>query len=307
MRKTLAALVLLLFVRSVAAMEPFTVSDIRVDGLQRISAGTVFNYLPIQVGDRVDGGKVADAIRALYRTGFFQDVTIERDDDVLVVDVVERPAIARIELHGNDEISKDNLLDGLKSVGLTEGRVFNRSLLSNVERELQQQYFALGYYDVAIESTISPLPRNRVSVRLDITEGEPASITEIQFVGNQAFDDETLSDEFELGPRAWWAIFSSSDKYSRQKLSADLESLRSFYLNRGFINFSITSTQVSISPDRRRIQITVNVAEGEQYRIGDLKLAGDLIVPEDDLRKLLEVKSGQLYSREQVTESANAI
>ena len=307
MQRALLAVALLVQLHIATAGEAFDVSDIRIKGLQRISAGTVFNYLPIQVGDRIDANRIAESIRVLYRTGFFQDVTLERAGNVLIVDVVERPAIARIELHGNDEIGSDKLLEALKGVGLAEGRVFNRSLLATVERELQRQYFALGYYDVRIESTVSPLPRNRVSIRLDIREGETASVQQIQFVGNKRFSDDELRDQFELGPRAWWAFFSDSDKYSRQKLAGDLEQLRSFYQNRGFINFSITSTQVSITPDRRRIYITVNLSEGEQFRVRDIKLAGNLIVPEEELRRLLNVKGGALYSQLAVTQSSDAI
>ncbi|HET8701833.1 MAG TPA: outer membrane protein assembly factor BamA [Nitrococcus sp.] len=307
MQRALLALALLVQLHIATAGEAFKVSDIRIEGLQRISTGTVLNYLPIQVGDHVDAEKIAESIRALYRTGFFQDVTLEREGDVLIVDVVERPAIARIELHGNDEISSKKLLDALKGVGLAEGRVFNRSLLAAVERELQRQYFALGYYDVKIESTVSPLPRNRVSIRLDIREGETASVQQIQFVGNKRFSDSELRDQFELGPRPWWAFFSDSDKYSREKLAGDLERLRSFYQNRGFINFTITSTQVSITPDRRRIYITVNLSEGKQYHVHDIKLAGKLILPEQELRSLLKVKPGALYSQLAVTQSNDAI
>ncbi|MDN5848325.1 MAG: outer membrane protein assembly factor BamA [Nitrococcus sp.] len=307
MRRALLAVALLAQLHIAAAGDAFKVSDIRINGLQRISAGTVFNYLPLQVGDRIDAERVAESIRALYRTGFFQDVTLAREGNVLIVDVVERPAIARIELHGNDEIASDKLLEALKGVGLAEGRVFNRSLLATVERELQRQYFALGYYDVQIESTVSPVRRNRVSIRIDVREGETASVQKIQFVGNERFSDNDLRDQFELGPRAWWAFFSDSDKYSRQKLAGDLERLRSFYQNQGFINFSITSTQVTITPDRRRIYITVNLAEGEQYHVRDINLAGNLVIPEQELRSLLKVKSDALFSQLAVTESADAI
>lgn len=308
MRKTLVALSLLACLGLArAAMLPFEVEEIRVQGLQRISAGTVFNYLPVQVGDRLDREQVQNAIRALYDTGFFQDVTLKREGDTLIVEVVERPAIARIEIHGNEEIGDDNLLQGLRAVGLAEGRVFNRSLLANIERELRQQYFALGFYDVRIQSTVSPLPRNRVSVRLDVHEGEPASIVEVQFVGNRAFSDETLREQFELGPTSWWEFFSDADKYSRDRLAGDLESLRSFYQDRGYINFAITSTQVSISPDRRRIHITVNLSEGEQYRVGDIDLVGELVYPEPVLRALVEAEPGTLYSRQAVTDTIDAI
>ncbi|MFB4204618.1 outer membrane protein assembly factor BamA [Arhodomonas sp. KWT2] len=307
MRKSLLALALAAVMGQAAAMEPFQVDDIRVEGLRRISAGTVFNYLPVQVGDRVTGSQAASAIRSLYDTGFFQDVTLRRDGNVLVVDVAERPAIARIELHGNNEMGDDDLLKALEGAGLAKGKTLDRSLLTQVQRELRQQYFSLGYYDVEVESTVSPLPRNRVSVRLDVKEGEPAAVQEIQFVGNSAFDDDTLRDTFEMGPVPWYRFFSDADRYSRQRLAGDLERLRSYYQDRGFVNFTITSTQVSISPDRRRIHVTVNLDEGEQFRVGEVKLAGDLIYPEETLRKLVELKPGALYSRSQVVSTAEAL
>lgn len=311
MQRALLALVLLVQLQVAAAAagggEAFKVAEIRIEGLQRISVGTVLNYLPIQVGDRVNADEVAEAIRALYQTGFFQDVMLAREGNTLIVNVVERPAIARIELHGNEQIGKEQLLDALKGVGLAEGRVFNRSLLAAVKRALRRQYFALGYYDVEIESTVSPLPRNRVSIRLDIHEGETALVQEVHFVGNEHFSDSKLHDLFALGPQPWWAFFSNSDKYSRQKLAEDLQRLRSFYKNQGFINFSITSTQVSISPDRRRIYITVNLAEGEPYHVGDIELTGELIIPEQELHSLLKVSSGELYSQLAVTKSRQAI
>ncbi|WP_435104714.1 outer membrane protein assembly factor BamA [Arhodomonas sp. AD133] len=306
MRKSLIALALAAAMGHATAAEPFQVEDIRVEGLRRIAAGTVFNYLPIQVGDRVDDARIASAIRSLYDTGFFQDIALRRDGDTLVVEVSERPAIARIELHGNDEIGEEDLLKGLKDAGLAQGRTFDRSLLAQVERQLRQQYFALGYYDVRVESTVSPLPRNRVGVRLDITEGEPASVQAIEFVGNQSFDDEALRDQFEMGPVPWWSFFSDADRYSRQRLAGDLERLRSFYQDRGFVNFTITSTQVSISPDRRRIHVTVNLDEGEQFRVGEISLAGDLVFPEETMRELVAVAPDGLYSRQDVVATSEA-
>ncbi|WP_440995605.1 outer membrane protein assembly factor BamA [Arhodomonas sp. SL1] len=306
MRRSLVALAFSLAVAPVAAMEPFQVEDIRVEGLRRISAGTVFNYLPVQVGDRISEEQVGRAIRSLYDTGFFQDVTLRRDGDVLVVEAVERPAIARIELHGNNEVGDDDLLAGLEGAGLAEGQTLDRALLARVERELRQQYFSLGHYDVQVDSTVSPLPRNRVSVRLDIREGEPAAVQEIQFVGNERFDDDDLRDAFEMGPVPWYRFFSDADRYSRQRLAGDLERLRSFYQDRGFVNFTITSTQVSISPDRRRIHVTVNLDEGEQFRAGEVSLAGDLVYSEEELRDVVALEPGTLYSRSAVVETSEA-
>jgi len=307
MRIMLPSLVLALALSRAHAAEDFKVEDIRVEGLQRVPVGTVLNYLPIRVGESIDADRVAEAIRALYRTGFFQDVALNRDGDALVVEVVERPSIGKIDLVGNDSISTEDLTKALEGIGLAEGRVFNRFLLNDVERELRNIYQSRGQYDTKIESTVSPLPRNRVAMRIDIKESEPAKIIDIHFVGNQRFSDSDLRDVFELGPRSWYHLFSDRDEYAREKLAADLERLRSFYQDQGYINFSVTSTQVSVSPDRRGIYITVNLAEGEQYRIDQFKLAGDLILPEGELRKLIVTAPGELYSRERVTESVRRI
>ncbi|MBA1148140.1 outer membrane protein assembly factor BamA [Ectothiorhodospiraceae bacterium WFHF3C12] len=306
--RQIAAILLCLSMAPVAgAFEPFVVRDIELQGLQRISEGTVFNYLPVSVGDRLSQETASQAIRALYETGFFQDVTLRREDDTLLVALIERPAVSNLTLHGNSELPSDKLKTALKDVGLSEGRVFNRSLLNTVERELKLQYYSLGYYDVEVESTVSPLPRNRVSIRIDIAEGEPASIQEIHLTGNESFDADTLREQFELGPRAWWSLFGTSDRYSRQRLGGDLENLRSFYLNRGYINYDVTSTQVSIDPRRREIFIGVNLSEGNQYSIGEVKLAGEFVVPEAELRDLATVSGGELYSRQEVTATSEAI
>lgn len=291
----------------VYAFDPFVVDDIRVEGLRRISPGTVFNYLPVSVEDRVDQQRIAEAIRALYATGFFQDVAMERDGDVLVVNLVERPAIARVEIFGNDAIPSDPLMDALKEIGLAEGETFNPSLLENVERELQTQYFSQGNYDVSIASTVSPLPRNRVGIRIDVDEGEVARVREVHFVGNEAFNDRQLKSLFELGPRPWYLPFSQRDRYARERLSGDLESLRTHYLNRGYVDFSITSTQVSLTPDRQGIYVTVNLSEGERYRIGDVSLLGDLVVDEEILRELIEVQEGEFFSDAKVTATSQKI
>lgn len=307
MRKRLLALTGAVYLLLAGTAQAFEVEEIRIRGLERIAEGTVLNYLPVSPGDDLDSAEAADAVEALYDTGFFEDVRLLRDGDALIVEVVERPAIARIEFNGNDEIGDEDLREALAGAGLGQGQSFDRSLLETIERELEQQYFALGYYDVSVSSTVSPLPRNRVALRLDIREGEPASVQEIAFVGNEAFDDETLREEFEMGPRAWWAVFSDRDKYSRARLSGDLESLRAFYRDRGYINFEIVSTQVAITPDRERIHITVNLNEGDTYRIGEVNLAGELIFAESELRELIELESGQTYSQAAVTRSVEAL
>ncbi|RFA28251.1 outer membrane protein assembly factor BamA [Alkalilimnicola ehrlichii] len=306
-RSLLVLFLLFAVIGQAKAFEAFEVEDIRVEGLRRIDVGTVLNYLPVSVNDVVDQQVAANAIRSLYQTGFFQDVGLERDNGVLVVEVVERPAIARIELRGNRAIGDDALLAALNEVGLAEGRVFNRFLLNDIERELRRQYLNQGQYGMQVESTVSPLPRNRVGIRIDVTEGDPARIREINFVGNEAVADSTLQGLFEQGPRRWYQFFSRRDQYSREQLAADLERLTSYYHDRGYINFNVSSTQVSISPDRRDIYITVNVSEGEQYDIGDVTLAGNLIVDEAELRELLATRPGDQYSRQGVTQSSNRI
>lgn len=305
-RLRLAVLVLLCAL-PLAAFARFQVADIRIEGLQRIAPGTVFNYLPLQVGDEATDERVAASIRALYETGFFQDVSLSRDGRILVVEVVERPAIATIEIFGNSELGDENLLEGLRGAGLAKGRTFNPALLSAIERTLEEQYFSLGIYDIDVESTVSPLPRNRVSLRIDVREGPPAAVRQVRFVGNRDFDDERLEEVMQLGPRAWWALFSDADKYSRQRLSADIEALTSFYRDRGYINFTVTSTQVSISPDRRYITVTVNVDEGRQFTVSEVSLAGELIYPAETLREEITIQPGDRFSGRQLTESADAI
>ncbi|MEX0430492.1 outer membrane protein assembly factor BamA [Spiribacter insolitus] len=305
MRTRLAAFLLLLTVATGA--QAFTIEEIRIRGLDRIAEGTVLNYLPLEVGDEVDAQVSADAVEALYDTGFFDDVALLRDDDTLIIAVEERPAVARIEFVGNDAIASDRLRTGLTAAGLGEGQSFDQSLLATIERELEQQYFALGYYDVDIESTVSPLPRNRISLRLDVEEGKPASVQPVRFIGNRDFDTDRLRDQFQMGPKPWWAFLSNRDKYSRERLSADLQRLRAFYRDRGYADFRIESTQVTISPDRQRIHITVNLDEGQQYSIGDIALAGNLIYPEEELRALVELESGEIYNQRNITDTTEAL
>jgi outer membrane protein insertion porin family len=290
-----------------AVAEPFVIQDIRVEGLQRISAGTVFNYLPVRVGEQIESEDTAAIIRALYKTGFFKDVRLEREGNVLIVFVSERPAIAQINIAGNDSMETEQLLLGLKDIGLAEGRVFNRSVLDKIEQELRRLYFNQGKYGVKLQSTVTPLERNRVAVDIDITEGETARIKRINIVGNDSFDEEDLLDEFELGTTDWTSIISSNDQYSRQQLSADLETLRSYYLDRGFVNFKVSSTQVSITPDKKDIYITINIYEGEVFTISDIKLAGTLVVPKEEIFPLVELNRGDVFSRKDVVGSSERI
>jgi len=290
-----------------ASAQSFVIEDIRLEGLQRISAGTVFNYLPLKVGDEVDSTLTAEAIRALFKTGFFKDVRIERDGNTLVVFVTERPSIAQIDIVGNKAVDTEELLDSLKQVGFAEGRAFNRSVFDQVEQELRRTYFALGKYGVQIESTVTPLERNRVAVRFDVSEGRVAKIKQINIVGNEVFDDDDLLDEFQLTTSGFLTWFTTSDRYSKQKLSADLERLRSYYLDRGYINFSIDSTQVSVTPDKKDVYITINVTEGDQYNVDEVKLAGELIVPKEELFELVTVRQGSVFARNLVTETSTQL
>jgi outer membrane protein insertion porin family len=286
------------------AKDSFIVKDIRVEGLERISPGTVFNYLPIRVGDEFDASRSAEAVRALFKTGFFRDVRLEREGDVLVVIVSERETIAEITITGNKDISTEDLLEGLKKIGFAQGGVFDRSLLDKVEQELRRQYFSQGKYGVKIDSQVKKLGANRVAVTLAITEGRAARIKQINIVGNRAYSDKALIKKFKLTTPTLFSFFTKSDQYSKQKLSADLEALRSHYLDNGYINFNIDSTQVSITPDKSDIYITINVSEGDRYTLSEIKLAGDLIVPQQDLFPLVTTKRGMVFSRKEVTQTS---
>ncbi|MDP1703541.1 MAG: outer membrane protein assembly factor BamA, partial [Sulfurimicrobium sp.] len=273
MKKNIPLLIAALYATSAAAVEPVVVKDIRVEGIQRTEAGTVFSYLPVKVGDTLDDEKAAAAIKALYATGFFKDVRLESDNGVLVVVLQERPAIAQVDIVGSKEFSKDQLKDGLKMAGLAESKIFDKALLDRAEQELKRQYFSRGKYGVTITITVTPLERNRVAISFDISEGEIAKIKQINIVGNETFKEKELLEQFVLSTSGWMTWYSKNDQYSKQKLSADLETLRSFYLNRGYLEFNVASTQVSISPDKNDIYITINVYEGTKYTISDVKLA----------------------------------
>jgi outer membrane protein insertion porin family len=299
---------LMLFLSGQAqAFEPFEVLDIRVEGLQRISAGTVFNYLPIKVGQTIDTEDTVFAVKALFKSGFFNDVSLERDGSVLVVYVKERAAISSIDIEGNKDLDSEELLEGLKEIGLAEGRVFDRSLLEKVEQELRRQYFSRGKYAVKIDTTVTPLDRNRVGILINVSEGRAARIKQINIIGNHQFSDKDLLDEFSLTTPNMFSFFTKSDQYSKQGLSADLETLRTYYLDRGYLKFNINSTQVSITPDKKDIYVTINVTEGHQYKISEVTLSGDLVVPADELFPLIRINPGDVFSRKQVTESVDRI
>jgi outer membrane protein insertion porin family len=300
-------LLAMLFVSSAWAMESFQVQDIQIIGLQRISLGTAFNYLPIKVGETIDNKKASNIIRALYKTGFFEDIQLARENNILKIYVEERPSIAKIDIFGNKDLTKDDLDKVLKQIGLTEGRIFNHSLLDQLQQELKQEYLNRGKYGVKIDTTITKLERNRVKVSIDINEGDVSKIKQINLIGVKSFSKQELLDRFKLTTPTMWTGITDSGKYSKQELLADLESLRSFYLDRGFINFSIDSTQVSITPDRRDVYITINVTEGEKYTVSGVKLSGNLIVSKQKLESLLEVKKGDIFSRKALVDTSNKI
>lgn len=302
MNKLLPILLFLSFI-SVAKAESFTIEDIRIEGLQRISAGTVFNYLPVKVGDTMTDNDAKGIIRSLFKSKYFNDVEVERQDGVLVIKVKERPAISSIELVGNKDMDSAELLKSLREIGFGEGQVFEQAMLERVELELERQYFSRGKYGVAISSEVTPLSRNRVAIRITMAEGVVATINDINIVGNHAFDDEELMTDFQTTTGSLLSFLTKDNQYSRQKLSADLETLRSFYLDRGFVDFTVESTQVSISDDKKHMFITINISEGEKYKINEVRLAGNLIVPEEELFKLVTIRENSVFSRKAITKS----
>ncbi|OGV75711.1 MAG: outer membrane protein assembly factor BamA [Methylotenera sp. RIFCSPLOWO2_02_FULL_45_14] len=305
--KSILLIVSGLYAGSALALEPFVVKDIRVEGIQRTEAGTVFSYLPVKVGETMDDDLASLAIKSLYNTGFFKDVRIEVENDVLIVTVQERSAIAQIDFSGNKSFPTDKMKEGLKQIGLAEGQIFDKSQLDRAEQEVKRQYLSQGKYGATVKTVVSPLERNRVAVRFDIEEGAVSKIRDINIVGNQAFTMDDLRTQFLLTTPNWMSWWNKDDQYSKQKLNADLETLRSFYMNQGYLEFNIDSTQVSITPDKKDIYITVNITEGEKYTISEVKLAGETLVPEDELRQLMQVQAGDTFSREKVTQTSKAI
>jgi outer membrane protein insertion porin family len=290
-----------------ARADTFQIADIRVEGLQRIAPGTVFNYLPVQVGDTVGDDATGNIIRALYQTEFFDDVRVEREGNVLILSVQERPTIATIEFSGNKDIDEETLRKAIAEIGFKEGRIFKKSTLDRIEQELEHQYFARGKYGVLIVSTVSPQERNRVAIRIDVTEGTTARIKQINVIGNQAFETKQLLKRFELTPTRWHSFYSKSDQYSKEKLRGDLAKLESFYFDQGYIRFAIKSTQVSISADKKEVYVTVVIDEGARYKVGDIKLAGEPSVPPEQLFPLIDLRRGEFYSRKTATESSERI
>jgi len=306
-KNLLSALIAGLFALPAMAFEPFVVKDIRVEGIQRTEAGTVFSYLPVKVGDTLNDDKAAQAIKALFATGFFRDVRIDVENDVMVIVLQERPAISSLNFVGMKEFEKDAIVKALREVGIATGRIFDRSLLDKAEQELKRQYLSRGKYAAQITTTVTPLERNRVGINFNIVEGDAAKIRQINIVGAKAFKEKELRGLFELTTPGLVTWYTKNDQYSRQKLSADLEKLKSFYLDRGYLEFNVDSTQVSISPDKQDVFITLNVTEGERYRVASVKLAGDLTLPEAEFRKLIQVRPGDVFSREKLNESTKAV
>lgn len=294
-----------LFSSSVLAIDSFKIKDIRLEGLRRVSTGAVFNALPIKIGDEFTDARSRETAKALFKTGYFKDVRLERDGNVLVVAVEEREAISKITITGNEDIETDELLEGLRQVGFAEGEVFNRSLLEQVEQELRRQYFSLGKYGAKITTEVKKIDDERVGVDINITEGNPAKIKEINIVGNKAYTDKKILKRFQLSTPTFLSFLTNNDQYSKQKLGADLETLKSLYLDNGFVNFAIDSTQVSITPDKSDVYVTINVNEGDRYTFSDIKLSGELMVPSEELFKEVQTRKGQTFARQSVSETSN--
>ena len=303
--KRIAALFLLAFfaANDAPAFDTFTISDIRIEGLSRIAPGTVFTYLPVEKGDALTTARADQAIRALYKTGFFNDVQLGRQGDILVVTVKERPQITKIVIRGNKDIQEEDLRKGLKGIGLSEGEAFNPLALSEVQSELIRQYYNRGKYNVSVKTSKVNLDRNRVEIAINVAEGKAARIKHINVVGNATFPDREIKEDFESNTSNWTSWYTKDDQYSREKLSGDLEKLQSYYMDRGYADFSVDSTQVSISPDKRRMYVSANITEGEVYTISDIQLTGALIVKEEDLRRLVQLKPGDVFSRARIEQS----
>ena len=297
----------LAWVAPASAFTPFVVRDIRVQGLQRTEAGTVFGYLPVRVGDELTPARASEAIKALYATGFFKDVKLAQDGDVLVVRVDERPAIASVDVSGSREFDADALKKAMRQSGLAEARIFDRSVLDKAEQEIRRQYLSRGKYSVKITSAVTPLARNRVAVSLAIDEGASARIAQIRILGNKVFKESELLDQIKLTTPNWLSWYTKTDQYSREKLAGDLETLRSFYLNRGYLEFGIESTQVSIDPDREKVYVTLTIREGERYKVRDLKFGGNTLGREEQFRKALALRPGDTFSGEKLTQSEKKI
>ncbi|MES2015429.1 MAG: outer membrane protein assembly factor BamA [Pseudomonadota bacterium] len=306
-RSLIAAAVLALCASEALAVNPFVVKDIRVEGIQRTEAGTVFSYLPVRVGETFDDNKSVAAIKALYATGFFKDVRLEEENGVLVVLVEERPAISTVDFTGSKEFEKDVLIKALKEIGVGESKTFDKSSVDRAEQELKRQYLSHGLYGVKITTTVTPIERNRVTVMFNVDEGETARIKQISIVGNTKFSDKEIRELLQLNTHGWFSWYTKADQYSKTKLTGDIETIKSFYLNRGYLEANVESTQVAITPDKKDIYLTINISEGEQFKVAGVKLEGEMFGREDELRSLILLRAGNIYSGELLTESNKRI
>ena len=304
-RKFALTLLLCLSASSVvAAIDPFVVRDMRVEGLQRISEGTVFNYLPINIGDTVDHIRISEAIRSLYTQGLFDDIEMRRDGDALIIAVKERPSIESFEIEGNKDIKTEDLMESLRGVGLAKGRTFDRSILDNVAMFMREQYYDRGKYGVSIDTSVEDRPNNTVRIKIDVKEGDRAKIRQVNIVGNTSFDEDAIRDGFTLDTANWLSWIRQDDRYEKQGLEGDLEKLRSFYMDRGFANFNIESTQVAISPNKKDIFVTITIDEGSRYTISEVKLVGEMVVPEAYLRAMVLAQPGSTFNLGLLTQSS---
>jgi len=306
-RSIISAAVLAMCAGQVQAVEPFVVKDIRVEGIQRTEAGTVFSYLPVRVGETFNDAKGVEALKALYATGFFKDIRLEEDHGVLVIVVEERPAIASVEFTGTKEFEKDQLTKALKEIGVGEAKIFDKAAVDRAEQELKRQYLSHGLYGVKITTTITPIERNRVNVTFNVDEGEIAKIKQINIVGNKAFSDKELRELLQLSPSGWFTWYSKADQYSKTKLTGDIEAIKSWYLDHGYLEANVESTQVAITPDKKDIYLTVNITEGEKYTISGVKLEGETFGREEELKRLILLRPGQTYSGALLTASNKLI
>ena len=304
--RTVAAVVAGLVTHAAMALEPFAVSDIRVEGLQRVEAGTVFASIPVRVGDTYSDEKASASIRALFALGLFKDVRIEAKDGVLVVVVEERPTIADVDFCGTKEFDKDVLKKALRDIGLADGRPYDKALVDKAEQELKRQYISRSMYATEVLTTVTPIERNRVNLSFSVTEGDTAKIKEIHIVGAKAFSESKLLDQFEQNTGGWLSWYTKSNRYSRTKLNADIESLRSFYLTQGYLEFKVESTQVAIAPDKQGMSITVNITEGDRFVVSKIKLAGNYLGKDAEFESLISIKAGEAYNSDQVAQTTKA-
>jgi outer membrane protein insertion porin family len=299
-----AALLCVLLPLSAVLAEEFVVKDMRVEGLQRISEGTVFNYLPINVGDRIDDVRIREAIRSLYTQGLFDDIELRREGDTLIIAVHERPSIESFAIEGNKDIKTEDLMESLRAVGLAKGRTFDRSVLDNVQSFMREQYYDRGKYGVSIDASVIDRPNNTVRVKIDVKEGDRAKIRQVNIVGNTVFEEKDIREDFELDTANWLSWIRQDDRYSKEALEGDLETLRSYYMDRGYADFRVDSTQVAISPNKKDIYVTIGIHEGDLYTISEVKLVGEMVVPEQYLRALVLAQPGSYFNQNMLTQTS---